>query len=179
MECLSSQQLWTNDILRVTGSFFLMLQLIFKETLLDFFLISSFACLSIFLLKELTRCERNLRFTCMDLTLFSVAKLLICRIWIYLLSIIEKITKYSLSTNQCAGFVTESKLLCLPQDKLMNPRWGLGIGRDFIWEGADWKDGRLEPQNNHLVWTRMSDSFMNPRWGEVRKQSKKPLHSYR
>jgi len=39
-------------------------------------------------------------------------------------------------------------------------------------ELADWKDGRLMSQNNHLVraWTLVS--FMDQRWGEVRKQSK-------
>ena len=44
-------------------------------------------------------------------------------------------------------------------------------------ELADWKDGRLMSQNNHLVraWTLVS--FMDQRWGEVRKQSKRLFNS--
>ena len=49
----------------------------------------------------------------------------------------------------------------------------LELGRDFIQELADQEDGGLAPQINHLVWDGISDSFMDQRWGEVRKQSKK------
>ena len=49
----------------------------------------------------------------------------------------------------------------------------LELGRDFIQELADQEDGRLAPQINHLVWDGISDSFMDQRWGEVRKQNKK------
>ena len=58
-------------------------------------------------------------------------------------------------------------LLCSLHDKSMNlrPHQVLGWGKDFIWEPADWEDGRLAPQNNHLVRAWMSDSFMDQRWG--------------
>ena len=58
-------------------------------------------------------------------------------------------------------------LLCSLHDKSVNlrPRQVLGWGKDFIWEPADWEDGRLAPQNNHLVRAWMSDSFMDQRWG--------------
>ena len=49
----------------------------------------------------------------------------------------------------------------------------LELGRDFIQELADQEDGSLAPQINHLVWDGISDSLMDQRWGEVRKQSKK------
>ena len=54
----------------------------------------------------------------------------------------------------------------------------LGSGRNFIQELADREDGRLEPQNNHLVGAWLLGSFMDQRWwGEVRKQSKKTIQS--
>ena len=49
----------------------------------------------------------------------------------------------------------------------------LGQGKDFIQKLADWEDGRLAPQNNHLVGVWMLDYFMDQRWGQVQKQSKK------
>ena len=33
----------------------------------------------------------------------------------------------------------------------MNPRQGVGIRKGLHSEQADWKDGRLVPQNNHLI----------------------------
>ena len=42
----------------------------------------------------------------------------------------------------------------------------LGQGRDFIWELADQEDGRLVPQNNHLVGAWLPDSFMDKNWGQ-------------
>ena len=36
-------------------------------------------------------------------------------------------------------------------------------------------DGRLMSQNNQLVGTWMPGSFMDQRWGEVRKQSEKTI----
>jgi len=41
----------------------------------------------------------------------------------------------------------------------------------------DREDGRLMSQNNHLVGVWMPGSFMDQRWGEVRKQSKKAISS--
>ena len=57
----------------------------------------------------------------------------------------------------------------------MNLRRGVGPGRDFIRKPADREDGRLVLQNNHLVRAWMSDSFMDQRCGEVRKQIKKSI----
>ena len=71
----------------------------------------------------------------MDLTLFSVAELLICQIWFYLLSIIEKTAKHLLCANQYAEIVTESKLLCLLQGESMNPRRGVEI-RKGLYSGT-------------------------------------------
>ena len=41
----------------------------------------------------------------------------------------------------------------------------LRSGRDLIWEPADHEDGRLEPQNNHLVRAWLPGSFMGQRQG--------------
>ena len=40
---------------------------------------------------------------------------------------------------------------------------------------ADREDGRLMPQNNHLVGVWIPGSFMDQRWREIRKQSKKTI----
>ena len=40
---------------------------------------------------------------------------------------------------------------------------------------ADRKDGKLLSQNNHLVGVWMPGSFMDQRWGEVRKESKNAI----
>ena len=48
----------------------------------------------------------------------------------------------------------------------------LGSGKDFILELAEPEDGRLEPQNNHLVRARMPGSYD---WGRLRKQRKKTI----
>ena len=50
-------------------------------------------------------------------------------------------------------------------------------GWGFIWQSADQEDGSLAPQNNHLVGAWLSSSFMDQRWGKVRKQSKKTTQS--
>ena len=48
---------------------------------------------------------------------------------------------------------------------------------DFNQGAGNWEDGRIEPQNNHLIRVWMPGSFTNQRWGEVRKQSKKTIKS--
>ena len=68
-------------------------------------------------------------------------------------------------------------LLCSPHDKPMNLRdEGLRQERDFIWGPTDREDGRLAPQSNHLIGAWMPGSFIDQRWGEVRKQSKKAFN---
>ena len=50
----------------------------------------------------------------------------------------------------------------------------LGLGRDFIQELADWEDGRLSPQINHLLGTWMLDLLWirdGGRWGNKEKRS--------
>ena len=66
-------------------------------------------------------------------------------------------------------------LLCWLHNKSVSLRRGVRLGRDFIWEPADREGGRLVLQNNDIVRAWMSDSFMDQRWGEVRKQSKKTI----
>ena len=41
---------------------------------------------------------------------------------------------------------------------------------------ADREDGKLVPQNNHLIWVWMPGSSINQRWEEMRKQSKKAFN---
>ena len=53
---------------------------------------------------------------------------------------------------------------------------GWGKEETLIREPADWEDGRLAPQNNHLTGVWMPGSFIDQRWGEVRKQSKKAIN---
>ena len=53
----------------------------------------------------------------------------------------------------------------------------LGQGRDFVREPADSEHGRLVPQNSHLVGAGLPGSFMDQRWGGVRKQRKKTIQS--
>lgn len=36
---------------------------------------------------------------------------------------------------------------------------------------ADLEDSGLQPQNNHIVGAWMPGSFVDPRWGKMRKQS--------
>jgi len=40
----------------------------------------------------------------------------------------------------------------------------------------DQEDGRLMSQNNHLIGIWMPGSFIDQRWGKVRKQSKKAIN---
>ena len=49
----------------------------------------------------------------------------------------------------------------------------LGRGRDFVREPADSEHDRLVPRNSHLVGAGLPGSFMDQRWGGVRKQRKK------
>ena len=69
-------------------------------------------------------------------------------------------------------------LLCWLHNKSVSLRRGVRLGRDFIWEPADREGGRLVLQNNDIVRAWMSDSFMDQRWGEVRKQRKKTIQSF-
>ena len=41
---------------------------------------------------------------------------------------------------------------------------------------ANREDGRLAPQNNHLIWVWMPGSSIDQRWEEMRKQSKKAFN---
>ena len=41
---------------------------------------------------------------------------------------------------------------------------------------ADLEDGKLVPQNNHFIGIWMPGSFIDQRWGEVRKQSKEAIN---
>ena len=42
--------------------------------------------------------------------------------------------------------------------------------------GHDWSDLAAVPQNNHLIRVWMPGSFINQRWGRVRKQCKKAIN---
>ena len=83
-------------------------------------------------------------------------------------------------TSRKLPSVTNSKLLCSPHKRPMNPRfrcWNQGIG--FYSENkilVDQEYGRLISQNNHLVWVWMPGSLMSQRWREVRKQNKKAIN---
>ena len=68
--------------------------------------------------------------------------------------------------------------LCSLLKRPMNPREEVlrqGITTLFR-ELADWEDGRLMSQNNHFTWFWIPGSFMDQRWREVRKQSKKAIN---
>ena len=74
-------------------------------------------------------------------------------------------TSLPCSMEQPACYQSPSSLYLLPgrptiRDELVSLRQG----RDFIWELADGEDGRLGPQNNHLVGAWMPGSFMDQRW---------------
>ena len=67
--------------------------------------------------------------------------------------------------------------LCLPQDKSMNPRRGVGSRKGLYSEQVDWEDGRLVPQNNHLAGVWMPGSFVkyqrNKQWRtKVKRQNR-------
>ena len=81
-------------------------------------------------------------------------------------------------TSKKLPSVTNSKLLCSPHKRPMNPRFKVLKSRERILfrELVDQEYGRLISQNNHLVWVWMPGSFMNQRWREVRKQSKKAIN---
>ena len=53
---------------------------------------------------------------------------------------------------------------------------GWGKEETLIREPADQEDGKLAPQNNHLIGVWMPGSFIDQRWGEVKKQSKKAIN---
>ena len=76
--------------------------------------------------------------------------------------------------------VAESKLALLATRQVSESEV-LGSGRDCIQELADGEDGRLVPQNNHLVRAWLPGSCMDPRWGwvrgKVRKSSTKTIQS--
>ena len=53
----------------------------------------------------------------------------------------------------------------------INPRQSVEARKmTFFGMHADWEDGRLVPQNNHLPGAWMPSSFMDQRWREVSKQ---------
>ena len=53
---------------------------------------------------------------------------------------------------------------------------GWGKEETLIGEPTDQEDGKLAPQNNHLIGVWMPGSFIDQRWGEVKKQSKKAIN---
>ena len=82
----------------------------------------------------------------------------------------------------CLGsgpLVIESKLALLtPWQANESERWGVEARKMTLFRKlAEWEDGRLVPQNNHLIGVWMLGSFIHQRWGEVRKQRKGPLIS--
>ena len=68
-------------------------------------------------------------------------------------------------------------MLRLPHDRPVSLRdeW-LRQGRDFSWGAADLNNGRLVPQNSHLIRVWMLGSFIDQRWGRIRKQCKKAIN---
>ena len=68
-------------------------------------------------------------------------------------------------------------MLHLPHDRPLSLRdEQLRQGRDFSWGAADLNNGRLVPQNNPLIRVWMLGSFIDQRWGRVRKQCKKAIN---
>ena len=53
---------------------------------------------------------------------------------------------------------------------------GWGKEEIIIGETADREDGRLAPQNNHLIWSGCRVFYRSEIWREVRNQSKKASH---
>ena len=53
---------------------------------------------------------------------------------------------------------------------------GWGKEETLIGDPADQEDGRLVPQNNHLIGVWMPGCFIAQRWREVRKQSKRAIN---
>ena len=81
---------------------------------------------------------------------------------------------------------------CLPVFLLLSPSsvllaadqanesktWGVEARETTsIGELVDQEDGRLAPQNNHLIGVWRPGSFLDQRWGKVKKQSKKAISS--
>lgn len=52
-----------------------------------------------------------------------------------------------------------------------------GKKQTLIWEPPDWEDGRLAPQNNHLIKAWLPGSFLDQRWGGGRWRSKEKDYS--
>ena len=64
--------------------------------------------------------------------------------------------------------------LCLPKDGPINLRQGVKARKTTLFgKVADQKDGKIAPQNKHLPRAWLPGSFMDQRWGEVRKQVKR------
>ena len=53
---------------------------------------------------------------------------------------------------------------------------GWGKEETLIGETADWEDGRLAPQNNHLIWSGCWVFYRSEIWQEVTNQSKKAIN---
>ena len=51
-----------------------------------------------------------------------------------------------------------------------------GKEETLIGEPADLEDGRLVPQNNHFIEVWVPGSYIDQRWGEMRKHSKKAIN---
>ena len=76
-----------------------------------------------------------------------------------------------------SGHVTGSKLALLTaQEASESERWGVKARNTTLFrKPADQVDGRLMSQKDHLVGVWMPGSFMDKKWEEVRKQSKKAV----
>ena len=69
--------------------------------------------------------------------------------------------------------VTKSRL-ALPKDGPINLRQGVKARKTTLFgKPANQKDGKIAPQNKHLPRAWLPGSFMDQRWGEVRKQVKR------
>ena len=76
-----------------------------------------------------------------------------------------------------SGHVTQSKLALFTAREVSESKRRSVKARNttLFRKPADQVDGRLMCQNNYLVGVWMPGSFMDQRWGEVRKQSKKAI----
>ena len=55
---------------------------------------------------------------------------------------------------------------CLPQDRPVNLRWDVEASNITLFgKSTDWEDGRLRPQNNHLIRVWMPGSFIEQSLG--------------
>ena len=95
-------------------------------------------------------------------------------IWVFVCSLavsqLSVIPLSHLSVLNKAASVKKSKLALLAarQEVLRQGKW-------LYSKAADQEDGRLAPQNNHLIGVWMPDSFLDQRWGRWVSKVKRPL----